>query len=48
MDDMETEKKRALISDAYPGEKWKTKVLNMSPAQVIAVHIRLLNQGKLG
>lgn len=48
MDDIDTEKKRALIADAYPGESWKTKVKNMSPAQVIAVHIRLLNQGKLG
>lgn len=48
MDDMETEKKRALIAEAYPGENWKTKVLSMSPAQVVAVHIRLLNQGKLG
>lgn len=48
MDDIEIEKKRAIIADAYSSESWKEKVMKMSPAQVTAVHIRLRNQGKIG
>lgn len=48
MDDTEIERKRAIIAGVYPGENWKTKVNNMSSAQIIAVYIRLRDQGKLG
>lgn len=38
---------RIRLLSAYPGDKWKKKVENMSDNQVIAIHKRLESQGKL-
>lgn len=38
---------RQIISDAYPGLKWKERVVNMSTNQVVAVYYNLLKSGKL-
>ena len=46
MDDIST--KREAVIGAYPGSrKWKTKVIKMSEAQLIAVYLRLKAQGKV-
>ena len=44
---MDDERKRAIISWAYPGQKWLTTVQNMSQPQVHVTYKRLLNNGKL-
>lgn len=45
MDD--TERKRAILSWVYPGEKWLNKVIAMSSAQVHAVYNHMSNHGRL-
>lgn len=44
---MSSEIKRAMISWAYPGDKWLHRVLTFSPERVHAVHQQLMNSGKL-
>lgn len=44
---MSPERKRAIISWVYPGDKWLDKVNSMSDAQVHVVYMRLLNNKKL-
>lgn len=44
---MSPEQKRAILSWAYPGDKWLTKVYQMSDAQVHVIYMRMLNQNKL-
>lgn len=44
---MDTNRKRAIISWAYPGDKWLLKVTQMSPEAVHTTYMRLLNNGKL-
>lgn len=40
--------KRTAVINAYPGSrKWKTKVMKMTEAQLIAVYLRLKSQGKV-
>lgn len=46
MDDIE--QKREALKRAYSSDSWNDKVDKMSPAQVIAVHIRFKSEGKLG
>lgn len=36
---------RAFLMDAYPNAKWRTRVRRMSDSQVIAVYMRLKQQG---
>lgn len=44
---MNTERKRAILSWAYPGERWLKKVLDMSDEQVNAVFMYNQERGKL-
>lgn len=45
----EISRKREALKNAYPASStWHYKVDRMPPAQVIAVHLRLSSQGKLG
>lgn len=44
---MTAERKREIVSMAYPGDKWKNRVKAMPDRQVHATFMRLLNQGKL-
>lgn len=44
---MPPERKRAIVSHAYPGDNWLVKLEKMSDAQVHNVYMRLLNQNKL-
>ena len=46
MDDIDL--KRELIKTAYDSQSWADKVDKMSPAQVVAVYIRLKSEGKIG
>jgi hypothetical protein len=39
---------RLLLKSAYPNKKWAAKVDKMSDNQVVAVVLRLKQQGKLG
>lgn len=41
------ERKREALIAAYPGPKWRRKVIAMTESQVIAVYMRLKNQGKV-
>jgi hypothetical protein len=41
------EQKRSAVATAYPGSKWRDKVLKMSDAQVIAVYFNLKKQHKI-
>lgn len=45
MDDI-SRKREALIA-AYPGKSWRKKVTKMSDSQVVAVYLRLKQQGKV-
>lgn len=38
---------RAMLSWAYLGERWLTKVIHMSDAQVHTVYSRMMNHGQL-
>jgi hypothetical protein len=38
---------RTQVGQAYPGDAWAEKVKKMSDTQVIAVHKRLKEQGKI-
>lgn len=44
---MSPERKRAVLSWAYPGDKWLVKLKGMSDAQVHNVYMRLLNKNQL-
>lgn len=44
---MSPERKRAVVSRAYPGDKWLEKLAQMSDAQVHVMYMRLLNSNKL-
>lgn len=44
---MSPERKRAILSRAYPGDSWLQKLAKMSDAQVHNVYMRMLNNGKL-
>lgn len=39
--------KRAIIAAVYDGKKWKDRVAKMTDAQVIAIHVSFVKQGKL-
>lgn len=41
------EQKRQNLIAVYSGNAWKQKVNKMSPLQVIAIHQRLVLQGKI-
>ncbi len=41
------ERKRQDLIAAYSGRQWQQKVIKMSEAQVVAVHMRLKSQGKI-
>jgi hypothetical protein len=43
-----TEAKRQELLKLYPSQKWRDKVIKMSPAQVTAIYIRIRDEGKLG
>lgn len=45
MDDVS--KKREALKSVYPSKRWATKVNNMPESQVIAVYLRLKQQGKV-
>lgn len=38
---------RKRVSKAYPGDKWKTRVRNMTDDQIIAIFYRLVEKGKI-
>jgi hypothetical protein len=40
-------KERAAVSAAYFGERWATKVKNMPDEQIVAVYMRLKQQGRI-
>jgi hypothetical protein len=44
---MTTELKRRELLKAYKTKSWRRKVLSMSESQVIAVYLRLKNNGKI-
>lgn len=44
---MNTAQKREALKGAYKNASWRTKVQNMSDAQVIAVYMRLKQQAKV-
>jgi hypothetical protein len=44
---MDTKGKRMLIMQVYKTDSWRRKVLLMSEAQVIAVYLRFLKEGKV-
>lgn len=44
---MTPDRKREIVTIAYPGNKWKNRVKAMPDSQVHLVFMRLLNQGKL-
>lgn len=44
---MSPERKRAVVSWAYPGDNWLKKLAGMSDASVHNIYMRLLNQNKL-
>lgn len=41
------ESKRQNLIAVYSGSAWKDKVKKMSPLQVVAIHQRLVAQGKI-
>jgi len=43
----DTEHKREILKGVYPSPKWTAKVNKMSEGQVIAVYLRLKEQGKV-
>lgn len=47
MSNIDVEQKRYYVSQAYPGISWKERVINMRPAQVIAIYKNLQASGKL-
>lgn len=47
MSAIDLEEKRYYISLAYSGDGWKSKVLHMKPAQVIAIYNNLKNSGRI-
>lgn len=46
--EQEQAQEKEAVKAAYPSKKWKSKVDNMSPAQITAIYIRLRAEGKLG
>lgn len=38
---------REWVKSAYPGDKWRKKVENMSDSQIVAVYYNLLRSGKI-
>lgn len=44
---MSPERKRAVLSWAYPGDNWLVKLEKMSDAQVHSIYMRLLNKNQL-
>lgn len=45
---MKTESKdRVAVTKAYPGDRWATKVKNMTDEQIAAIYLRLKAQGKI-
>jgi hypothetical protein len=44
---MSPEQKRAAVSNAYPGDGWRTKVSKMQDKQVHSTYMTLMNAGKL-
>lgn len=44
---MKIEAKREAVKGVYSGEKWKTKVDEMTDEQVTAIYSRLKGQGKV-
>lgn len=44
---MKVEQKRKAVRQAYPSDKWKKKVDEMTDDQVTAIYIRLKGQGKV-
>lgn len=44
---MNVNQKREALKGAYSGKKWADKVDSMSDKQVIAMYLRLKNQGKV-
>lgn len=45
MDDIS--RKREALFAAYPGRRWRDRVMKMSDSQVVAVYMRLQSQGKV-
>ncbi|ALY08649.1 hypothetical protein QCN36_gp54 [Arthrobacter phage CastorTray] len=39
--------KRIAVANAYPGEKWASRVRKMPDEQIHTVYTRLMNAGKL-
>ncbi len=44
---MDVQQQRAAIANVYPGPSWAKKVQNMSDAQVTAIYLRFVAEGKL-
>lgn len=44
---MDVQQQRAAIANAYPGPSWAKKVQTMSDAQVTAVYLRFVANGKI-
>lgn len=38
---------RTAVANAYPGDKWSSRVRKMADMQVTATYLRLKNAGKL-
>ena len=43
---MSVEQMRRELLNLYPGRTWKSRVLNMSDAQICAVYRKLATQGR--
>ena len=48
MSDRHWSAERCEVASAYPGKKWREKVLNMSDAQVHATYISIRNRKESG
>lgn len=44
---MAKEKERRALLDVYSGDRWRRKVTDMSDEQVVAIYLRLKQQGKI-
>jgi hypothetical protein len=44
---MVSQNERNLVRNAYPSNAWKSKVDKMPDTQVLAILLRLRNQGKI-